>query len=239
MRGKKILVIDDDINLCHSIQIDFARAGAIVHTATDGKAGLKIFYQHQPDLVILDIRMPVMNGWETCRNIRLVANTPIIMLTSVNQEQDMVRGLQLGADDFVTKPFSRDVLFARVQAVLRRTELAPKSQSKSFFQDSYLQIDLEQRQVLVENEPVKLTSTEFRLLSHLFENIGRTLPYQSILKQVWGWEYENEIDYVHVYMSHLRHKLEEDPRNPRYLLNEHSKKYRFASQPKLVESASA
>jgi two-component system KDP operon response regulator KdpE len=233
MQGKKILVIDDDINLCHSIKIDFSRAGATVFTATDGQSGLQQFYQHQPDLVILDIRMPVMNGWETCRQIRLLAQTPIIMLTSVNQEQDMVRGLNYGADDFVTKPFSRDVLAARVNAVLRRTEKPAKESDSGesvAYRDDKLVIDLKRRQVLLDGELVKLTSTEFKLLAYLVEHAGQILPYQTILTNVWGWEYQNDIDYVHVYISHLRRKIEREPRNPHYLINEHGVGYTFARQ---------
>ena len=175
--------------------------------------------------------MPVMNGWETCRNIRLVANTPIIMLTSVSQEHEIVRGLNYGADDFITKPFSRDVLAARVAAVLRRTDtMQQKSSNRTSYSDGYLMIDLEKRQVFIRNQAIKLSSTEYRLLSYLLENAGQVLPYQTILTSVWGWEYQNNIDYVHVYLSHLRRKLEDDSRNPVYLLNEHGVGYYF--QPK-------
>jgi two-component system KDP operon response regulator KdpE len=233
LQSKRILVIDDDINLCQSIKIDFSRAGAEIFTATDGQSGLKLFYQHHPDLIILDIRMPVLNGWDVCKHIRQVASTPIIMLTSVNQESDVVRGLHYGADDFVLKPFSRDVLAARVLAVLRRAEQSNKAEHEprtAYYRDDYLTVDLQSRQVEVRQQPVRLTATEFRLLAYLIENAGQTLPYQTILIQVWGWEYQNDVDYVHVYMSHLRRKLEEDPRSPRYLLNEHGVGYRFARQ---------
>jgi two-component system KDP operon response regulator KdpE len=230
IQGKKILVVDDDINLCQSIKIDFTRAGAIVFTATDGQNGLQQFQEHQPDLVILDVRMPVMNGWDTCRNIRMISSTPIIMLTSVSQDHEIVRGLNYGADDFVTKPFSRDVLAARCAAVLRRTDSAQKTSGRNSYCDDYLSIDLEKRQVLVRNQPIKLTSTEYRLLTYLLENANEVLSYQTILTSVWGWEYQNNIDYVHVYLSHLRRKIEADPRNPVYLLNEHGVGYSFHSQ---------
>lgn len=228
MQDKKILIVDDDINLRQSLKIDFARAGATVYTANDGQTALKLFYYHQPDLVILDINMPVMNGWETCKQIRLVAETPIIMLTSATHEEDVVRGLNYGADDFVTKPFSRSILTARIAAVLRRTEQMRKEGQTTVFDDQYLHIDCAKRQVRVRNQLIKLSSTEFKLLAYFLEHRNQTLPYQTILSNVWGWEYQNEIDYVHVYVSHLRRKLEEDPRNPRYLLTVHHVGYTFA-----------
>lgn len=229
MQDKKILVVDDDINLCHSIKIGFSKEGAQVFTAIDGRTGLQQLYEHKPDLVILDIRMPEMDGWETCRQIRMLSNVPIIMLTSLNQEHEIIRGLNYGADDFVTKPFSRDVLAARVAAVLRRADLPSESKHQTSFADDYLTIDIERRKVLVDGEPVKLTSTEFRLLVYLLQHADKTLTYQNILVNVWGWEYQNNIDYVHVYLSHLRRKIEADPRAPRYLVNEHGYGYRFES----------
>ncbi len=230
MQTKKILIVDDDINLCQSVKIGFTKAGAEVFTAIDGRTGLQQFYKHQPDLVILDVRMPEMDGWETCRQMRLLSNVPIIMLTSLNQDQEIIRGLNYGADDFVTKPFSRDVLAARVSALLRRAEFPTDAEDQATYSDDYLSIDLEKRQVYVEGEPVRLTSTEFRLLAYLLQNAGRTLTYQNILVNVWGWEYQNNVDYVHVYLSHLRRKIEKDTREPRYLLNEHSIGYRFERQ---------
>lgn len=227
MEGKKILVIDDDMNLCQSLKIGFSFEGIDVETAIDGRMGLKQFYKHQPDLVILDIRMPEMDGWETCRQIRLLSDVPIIMLTSLNHDQEIVRGLRCGADDFVTKPFSREVLAARASAVLRRTETIQDTQDASVYDDDYLYINLDQREIQVQGELIKLSSTEFQLLSYLFENAGRILTYETILNNVWGWEYQNSVDYVHVYLSHLRKKIEDDPRNPRYLVNERGVGYRF------------
>ena len=207
MNGKKILVIDDDVNLCQIVKFAFGRHGADVVVARDGREGLQKLYQHRPDLVILDIRMPDMDGWETCRQIRLVSSVPIIMLTNVNRDEEVVRALDHGADDFVTKPFSQEVLIARARAVLRRGDLAEEEQSPLQFQDDHLLIDLDKRQIYVEGEPVRLTATEYRLLSYLLQNAGHVLTYQNILDKVWGWEYQDSIDYVHVYISHLRRKL--------------------------------
>lgn len=227
MQNKKILVIDDDVNLGQAIRLTFARTGAEVFTAVDGRDGLRQFYEHRPDLVILDVRMPDIDGWETCRQIRLLSNIPIIMLTTLDKDEDVLRGFDYGADDFVTKPFSRDVLLARARAVLRRVELLNEADDQTIYHDDYLNIDLRKRRVVVDGEQTQLTATEFRLLSYLLQNAGQVLTYQNILDKVWGWEYQDSIDYVHVYISHLRRKLEADPRNPRYVLTERGIGYRF------------
>ena len=227
MQGKRILVIDDDYNLCQMIKFSFNRAGAQVYTASDGREGLHQFYQHRPDLIVLDVRMPDIDGWETCRQIRLLSNIPIIMLTTLDKDDEIVRGLDYGADDFVTKPFSREVLMARARALLRRTELPAESDGENTYNDGHLVIDLTKHLVFVQGKPVQLTATEYRLLTYLFQNAGQVLTYQTILDRVWGWEYHDSIDYVHVYLSHLRRKLEEDPRCPKYLLTERGIGYRF------------
>ncbi len=230
MHEKKILVIDDDVNLGQAIKMTFARAGAEVFTAVDGRDGLRQFYEHRPDLVILDVRMPDIDGWETCRQIRLLSNIPIIMLTTMDKDEDVLRGFDYGADDFVTKPFSREVLLARARAVLRRVELLNEADTQSLYSDGYLSIDLRKRRILVNGESIQLTATEFRLLAYLLHNAGQILTYQNILDKVWGWEYQDSIDYVHVYISHLRRKLEVDPRSPKYVLTERGVGYRFERQ---------
>ena len=230
MQSKKILVIDDDVNLGQAIKLTFVRAGSEVFTAVDGRDGLRQFYEHRPDLVILDVRMPDIDGWETCRQIRLLSNVPVIMLTTMDKDQDVLRGFDYGADDFVTKPFSRDVLLARARAVLRRVELLSEGDDHSIYNDEYLNIDLHKRRVLVNGEQIQLTATEFRLLSYLMKNAGQILTYQNILDKVWGWEYQDSIDYVHVYISHLRRKLEADPRSPHYVITERGIGYRFERQ---------
>jgi two-component system, OmpR family, alkaline phosphatase synthesis response regulator PhoP len=230
MHDKKILVIDDDVNLGQAIKMTFARAGAEVFTAVDGRDGLRQFYEHRPDLVILDVRMPDIDGWETCRQIRLLSNIPIIMLTTMDKDEDVLRGFDYGADDFVTKPFSREVLLARARAVLRRVELLNEADTQSLYSDGYLSIDLRKRRILVNGESIQLTATEFRLLAYLLHNAGQILTYQNILDKVWGWEYQDSIDYVHVYISHLRRKLEVDPRSPKYVLTERGVGYRFERQ---------
>lgn len=227
MKGKKILVIDDDINLCQIIKYTFKRVAAEVFTAVNGQEGLQQLFNHHPDLVLLDIHMPIMDGWETCREIRKLTHVPIIMLTTLHRDNEVIRGFNCGADDFVSKPFNSQVLLARVQAVLRRAELPKTSTKPVAYSDDYLIVDLENRRVMVRGKLVKLSAREFDLLTYLLTNAGRVLTYQQILDRVWGWEYRDNTDYIHVYLSHLRRKLEKDPKNPTYLLTEHGVGYRF------------
>ena len=228
LQGNTVLIVDDDPDLCLMLKLALERQGAEVFTAPDGEKGLQTFYAQRPDLVILDILMPRMDGWETCRQMRLLADTPIIMLTALTDEQILIRGLDAGADDFIRKPFSPDVLFARMRAVLRRTNEDQAGEITAHYKDSYLEIDMANRRVRVSGHPVKLTSTEFRLLNYLLQNANQVMPYRQILQHVWGWEYRDAIDYAHVYISHLRQKLEPDPKAPRYLLNEYGVGYLFA-----------
>jgi two-component system KDP operon response regulator KdpE len=230
MRDKTILVIDDDLNICKMTEHIFVKEGARVFTASSGLDGMRKFYKHRPDLIILDIMMPEEDGWETCRNIRKFSDVPIIMLTALKTDEDITRGLNNGADDFVTKPFSPGVLLARARAVLRRTE-APTTVGKPFiYSDGYLTIDLDARRVIINGQLVKMTPTEFQLLAYLAKNPGRVLTLQQILENVWGWEYQDSLEYVHVYMSHLRKKIEEDPKQPRYIMTEYGIGYRFEKQ---------
>jgi DNA-binding response OmpR family regulator len=227
LQNKKILVIDDDKALCQNLEIGLSRQGALVTSANNGQSGLKKFYETHPDLVILDLRMPEMDGWETCRLIRLVAQTPIIMLTSVAQEHEVVRGLRKGADDYVTKPFSHDILLARVAALLRRSSQFTVSDNSYDYDDGYLQIDFDRRIVSKAGERIKLSATEFRLLRYLFDHAGRALTNEAILNNVWGEESQQNVEYVHVYLSRLRTKLEKDPRNAQYIVTEYGLGYRF------------
>ena len=230
MRGKTILVIDDDLNIRKMTEHLFAKEGAQVFTATNGIDGLRKFYEHRPDLIILDIMMPEEDGWETCRNIRKFSDVPIVMLTALKTDEDITRGLNYGADDFVTKPFSPGVLLARARAVLRRTGAYVAEDKPFMYSDGYLTIDLRAHRVIIKGQPVKLTPTEFQLLVYLAQNPGRILTIQQILENVWGWEYQDSLEYVHVYMSHVRKKIEEDPKQPKYIVTEHGTGYRFEKQ---------
>ncbi len=232
MEEKKVLVVDDDPALLPLIEYTFAREGYEVLTACDGKEALREFFAHKPDLVILDIMMPRMDGWETCRRIREVSDAPIVMLTARGQDEDIVRGLEYGADDYLTKPFSIKVLLAHARAVLRRAALPPVEYAEpTTYADDFLTIDLKERRVTVGGEPVKLTPTEYRLLAYLVQNAGQVLTFTQILQNVWGWEYQDDLDYVRVYVWHLRQKLEQDPKNPRYIQTELGVGYRFEKAP--------
>jgi DNA-binding response OmpR family regulator len=226
MENRKLLVIDDDPALCQLLKMIFGRAGAIIVAANDAQEGLALLQNERPDLVILDIQMPHMSGWEACRQIRELSQVPIIMLTSLHSDGDVIRGLEAGADDFVSKPFNPSVLVARVQAALRRQARLGDSKP-TVYENDHLCINVGQRRVTVHGRAVKLTPKEFKLLVYLVENAGRLLTFDQILSHVWGWEYEGSMDYVHVYVSHLRRKLGDDPRRPRYIVSEHGVGYRF------------
>jgi len=231
MEKTKVLVVDDDPALLSLIDYTFDREGYEVITASDGKEALRQFFARRPNLVILDVMMPRMDGWETCRRIREVSDIPIVMLTARGQDEDIVRGLEYGADDYLTKPFSIMVLLAHARAVLRRAALPPVDEEEpATYADDYFTIDLKERRVSVRGEPIKLTPTEYRLLAYMVQNANHVLTFQQILQNVWGWEYQDDLDYVRVYVWHLRQKLEEDPKNPQYIQTEIGVGYRFESQ---------
>lgn len=227
---KKILAVDDDPEMLRLLEHFLSRAGYQVYTAADGQEGLCQFRAHPPDLVILDLMMPTMNGWQTCSQIRRFSTVPIIILTALRWDEDIVRGLDCGAVDYVTKPFSPIVLLARVRAALRQATLT-QATSPVIYDDGYLAVDLNECRVSVRRNPVKLSATEYRLLAYLLQNASRLLTTQQILEHVWGRAYEDETDCVRVYIWHLRQKLEQDVSNPRYLLTEHGVGYRFQKQP--------
>jgi DNA-binding response OmpR family regulator len=236
MIGKQsILVIDDDVILLSLIDHIFSKAGWQVYTTVDGLKGLKQLQLHQPDLVILDIMMPGMDGWETCSRIRQFSQMPIMMLTALDHESHIIRGLrESGADDYLIKPFNANILVARAEALLRRAALPAMTKQPTAYNDGYLAIDLVTHQVSVRGDPVKLTTTEYRLLAYLLQHANRVLSFNHILGNVWGPEYQSSMDYVHVYVSRLRQKLEQDLKAPQYLQTVHGVGYRFK---KLVPSA--
>ena len=227
-RKGKLLIIDDDDKLVEAIELYMSRAGYDIVTAADGLQGMQQMYSQRPDLIILDVMMPRMDGWETCRRIREISDVPVIMLTARGQESDRVMGLKLGADDYVAKPFSLKELEARVEAVLRRTRLLSPDEGRILYADDELVIDSGRLEVSKAGERVQLTATEQRLLFYLAENAGRVLTNEQILETVWGAEYVNEADYVKLYIWRLRQKIEKDPRHPRYILTERGIGYRFA-----------
>jgi two-component system KDP operon response regulator KdpE len=230
LHNRRILVIDDDPELLDLMDLLLSRAGAHVLTARDARKGLRQFYDHRPDLVILDLLMPGMDGWEACERFRELSDVPILMLTALDQDGDMVRGLDCGADDYVTKPFGNQVLLARARALLRRAERSASGEKPLVYDDGYLAIDLVQRRVRVRQQPAKLTPTEYRLLVYLLRHAHRVLTHEQILEEIWGEECLDSTHYVHVYVHRLRQKLEQDPEEPRYLLTEPGVGYRFEPQ---------
>jgi two-component system KDP operon response regulator KdpE len=212
------------------LQFQLEQRNYRVVVASNGRDGLQKAYQVRPDLVILDIMMPGMDGWEVCRRLRELSNLPIVMLTARSLKGDVVKGLEAGADDYLTKPFSAAELDARIQAVLRRSNNKNGSNNSrsSFYSNGYLSIDFDRRIVTVHGKRVDLTPTEFKLLSCLVRNEGRVLPHRYLLTEVWGPEYADEVDYVKLYIRYLRLKLEENPSDPAYILTEWGVGYRFS-----------
>ena len=221
-----ILVIDDDADLAKIVQINLEREGYETVIAFSGVEGLQKAYNSQPDLVILDIMMPGMDGWTTCRRLREISDVPIIMLTARGMESDIVKGLKLGADDYIVKPFGTKELLARIHALLRRTDTSTIKRPP-IYSDGELTIDFVKRMVVVRGEQVDLTPTEFKLLSTFVQNEGRVLPHRFLLTQVWGPEYADEVNYLKLYVRYLRQKIEEDPSNPNCILTEWGVGYRF------------
>jgi len=226
-----ILIIDDDLALRQLVASTLKQEGYQVLTAADGQEGLRQMYQGHPDLLILDIIMPAMDGWTVCQRVREVSNIPIIMLTAQSEPEEIVKGLDLGADDYLVKPFEMSVLLARVRANLRRAASEPTVMRRNVvYSDEYLTINFDEHRVTVRGEPVRLTPTEFNLLAHLVEASPRIVPYRELLEQTWGFEYIDDIDYLRVYIWHLRRKLEPNPKEPTYIINELGVGYRFEQQ---------
>jgi len=230
--AKKILIVDDDPAMVRLISQVLTRKGYEVLESNNGQEALRILYSCKPDLVLLDVVMPTMDGWQTCGRIRDISATiPIIMLTGRRKtEDDVARGLDYGADDYLIKPVGNKELVARVQAMLRRAEMpsAMEDQGKdSTFSNGYLTTDVVQRKVMVDGKRVKLTPIEFRLLALLLQNTGRILTHQQLLEKVWGWEYVDDLDYVRIYISHLRRKIEPNPSLPKYIITEPGVGYYF------------
>ncbi len=225
--NKKILVIDDNLAVIEIIRTSLERQGALVYTAENGEEGLRKLAQHEPDLVVLDIAMPVMDGWETCRRIRKETDIPVIMVTALDNEKDVVAGLDLGAIDYITKPFSTRVLRARIKAALRQSETTAVNAPKPEYSDPHLSINLVRRRVTVAGTAVRLSKTEFALLKYMFLHGDQPLPYQELVDNIWGENYPDGIKNLYVYISQLRQKIEKNSSEPEYILTEYGVGYRF------------
>jgi two-component system KDP operon response regulator KdpE len=222
----KILVIEDQEDLVNLLHRKLGQEGYQVLSASDGVGGLRILHEQHPDLILLDLMMPRMDGWETCRQVREYSDIPIIVVSALDTIDHKCRGLALGADDYVTKPFNLKELVARISAALRRYG-HPSTESPMVEVDNYLVVDRARHRVATDGQWKELSPTEYRILNCLLENAGRILTHQSLLTQVWGWEYADETDYLKVYIHHLRKKIERDPRKPCYILTERGLGYRF------------
>jgi len=212
-----ILVVDDERRYRELLEMNLTRRGYRVLLASDGLSGLNLLELEAPDLVVLDVMLPDMDGYEVCRRIREYSSVPIIMLTAKAEQAQKIRGLQLGADDYITKPFSADEVLARIEAVLRRTQ-ATREAPASTFECGDLHIDFDQHRVMLHGHEVDLSPGEYRLLSQLAASAGRVLVQDELLRRVWGPEYAGEPELLHTAVRRLRSKIEDDPAAPRYVL---------------------
>jgi two-component system KDP operon response regulator KdpE len=229
----RILVVDDEPDVVESIRLGFALQWREVEVlgAAEGETALDLVERESPDLVLLDIGLPGRDGFDVLRELRTFSDVPVVMLTARDDAMDKVKGLELGADDYVTKPINHLELMARVRAVLRRHDMpAPASRAPSF-RSGDLEVDFGRQEVRLRGEQVDLTPTEYKLLYHLVRNAGHVLQHGTLLAKVWGREYVDETDYVRVYIRRLRDKLGDDPEHPRYIQTERRLGYRFLLPP--------
>jgi two-component system KDP operon response regulator KdpE len=221
-----ILIIEDEQDFVYLLRRKLQDEGYRILSACDGVQGVQVAQKQHPDLVLLDVMMPRMNGWETCRRIRELTDVPIILVTALGGDENTVRGLEMGADDYIVKPFSLAELAARIRAALRRYR-QPFGSGTVVQVDDRLIVDRARRQAVVDGQAVELSAIEFKVLACFLDNAGRILTHQSLLTQVWGWEYSDQTDYLKVYVHNLRKKIEKDPRKPCYILTERGLGYRF------------
>jgi DNA-binding response OmpR family regulator len=226
-KNRRILVVDDEERMVRFIRLNLEHDGFRVTEAFKGTEALNKLRSALPDLVLLDVMLPDIDGFEVLRMIREVSTVPVIMLTAKGEEDDRVRGLELGADDYVTKPFSPRELVSRVRAVLRRNETASGTTHGLIEVDDRLKLDFDRHEVWVDGKLINLRPTEYRLLYHLVQNAGWVISHDQLLANVWGYEYRDEPHYVRLYINYLRKKIEKDPSNPKYILTERGIGYRF------------
>ncbi|MDD5093310.1 MAG: response regulator transcription factor [Dehalococcoidia bacterium] len=226
--GNIILVVDDEPRIIEVLSMNLELEGFRVVGAANGREALKKLTQELPDLAILDAMMPELDGFETLKEIRQVSTIPVIMLSVKGEEADKIKGLELGADDYMAKPFSPKELVSRVKAMLRRAEMPTAAPRTEIQVDDDLTIDFSKRRVVVRGKEVRLRPTEYRMLYHLVSNAGRVLTHEQLLRMVWGHEYRDEDHYLWLYITYLRQKIEKDPKHPKYILSERGIGYRFA-----------
>jgi len=222
-----ILVVDDEKRIVRFIRLNLEQDGFKVISAYNGTEALEQVRRQLPNLVLLDVMMPDIDGFEVLQKIRLASTVPVIMLTAKGEEDDRIKGLELGADDYVTKPFSPRELVSRVKAVLRRTDAFSGDEKNVIEVDEWLKLDFNRRKIWVGGELIQLRPTEYRLLYHLVQNAGWVVTHDQLLIKVWGYEYRDEPHYVRLYINYLRKKIEKEPSNPEYILTERGVGYRF------------
>ncbi len=229
----RVLLVDDDPDILESLRLSFQLQwqGAEVYTALSGEEALEMFYQVKPHVILLDVMLPRLSGYEVLKRIRQVSDVPVIMLTARDEEIDKVKGLELGADDYITKPFGYLELFARIRAVLRRSSGIPSGETLPRMDLGELVIDFSTREVFLRGRRIALTPIEYRLLYILVRNAGRTVPSETLLARVWGDAFRDRSDYLKVYINRLRAKLEDDTDHPVFIATERGVGYRFMKPP--------
>lgn len=229
----RVLIVEDDKEMARLLQLDLQRSGYQAVVARNGLEGLRLFHDTKPNLVILDIGLPLMDGMTVCQRIRELSEVPILMMTAhAVTEADIAEGLNLGADEFMLKPLRGVEFHARIKALLRRARLNDDDERERMlvYKDDYLLVDLAAHRVLVAGQEIRLTPTEFKLLATFIKNTGQVLSFQQLLEQVWGPEYTTEHHYPRIYVSHLRRKIEPDIKSPTYIQNEYGIGYRFTGR---------
>jgi two-component system KDP operon response regulator KdpE len=229
--------VDDEPRMINFMRMNLELEGCRVITAANGKEALEKARAEMPDIVLLDIMMPGMDGFETLKRLRQFSQTPVLILTAKDEEEDRIKGLELGADDYIGKPFSHRELVSRIRAVLRRHYAPPPIPQTTVKVDDRLVIDFARREVLVNGERVNLRPTEYRLLYHLVQNAGYVMTHEMLLTRVWGPEYRSETHYLRLYITYLRQKIEEDLAHPKYILTERGIGYRFVDFHKAAGEA--
>jgi two-component system KDP operon response regulator KdpE len=221
------LVVEDEKGLADLLKLWLGRSGYNCLVAENGRDGLRLFYENHPDLIILDLALPDLDGWQLCTRIREVSQIPLIMLTARSEETDKVRGLEMGADDYITKPFGFPELIARVQAALRRAHQVIENPARAVYQQGSLLLDSKTHRAILNGEDLKLTPTEYRLLVYLMQHSGQLLTHTAILHGVWGDTYTDNVDSLRTYIRNLRRKLEAETGSP-VITTEHGWGYRFS-----------
>jgi len=227
---EKILLIEDDIEFLNLTRTWLHNAGYEVFTAGDGVEGMRRVFSSRPDIVVLDANIPKMDGWEVCRRIRDMSDIPILMVTVNGQKSDKLKGFTMGADDYLPKPVDFHELIARVQAILRRTRTTTRDNKPSTFNNGDIEIDWGSRQVWVRGERVKLSPTEFKIISCLIKSRGWIVTHEQLLEKAWGPNYIGDKSFVKLYIRYLRQKIEQDPHKPQIIMTERGVGYYFAMQ---------